>query len=90
MTGRIIPLKNLGSGKKSIFVCERGTLSSLAYIFLEIRANEVTTFVFKSEPEGSRGYLLPHVDEECFVSFVFSACCVDIEVNRVGNFWCGI
>ena len=32
----------------------------------------------------------PHIDKECFVSFVFSVCCVDLEINRNRTSPCGM
>ena len=70
------------------------TFIQIGHGLLEISAKEVTIFVTQSAVGvillGSFLISDPHIDKECFVAFVFSVCCVDIEINRNRTSPCGI
>ena len=58
----------------------------IGHVLLEISAKEVTTFATQRQVGvillGSFLISDPHIDKECFVFFVFSVCCIDLEINR--------
>ena len=75
-------------------MCFGETFIKIGHVFLEISAKEVTAFGTQRQVGvillGSFLISDPHIDKECFVAFVFSVCCIDLEINRNRTSPCGM